>query len=63
MVINFNQEQSRKLELYSLWCGEPFGDRARMAATLERLIDLELAKVRQPTPTQPEKGASDVKGA
>ena len=47
MVINFNQEQTRKIELLSLWHGAPFGDKERMAAMLERLIDCDLAKARQ----------------
>ncbi len=64
MVINFTVEQTRKLELLTLWRGNEMSDKEAIAALLLRLVDAELGKARISTPTQPEKGAStDVKGA
>ncbi len=47
MVINFNQEQTRKIELLTLWRGNPMDDKTAVASMITALVDGELAKVRQ----------------
>ncbi len=46
MVINFNYEQTRKIELLALWRCNPMDDKAAVASMIVALVDRELAKVR-----------------
>ncbi len=58
MVISFNIEQTRKLELLTLWKGNDMNDKEAIVALLLRLVDGELAKARISTLSQPETGAA-----
>ncbi len=52
MVINFTQDQTRKIELLTIWRGNPMDDKAAAASLIVSLVDAELAKARQVKPAE-----------
>ncbi len=53
MVINFTKDQTRKLELYTLWLGKPQDDKEAIADILIGMVDDRLAEVRAKGESKP----------